>query len=477
MGPAKPASERPVSEVVTRGEEPAQPNQPSNTDEKTFVDTLQEETAAQAPKQDGSKQQTADQTLPSTPLSPSSEATELLLQAQAPAVDVAALDSPAENPIETTPEADLILQPEVPVENNPFLNDTIAPDVLDTPTETPAIEIVTDIPAPGLEIAAQDGSAEPIPATTALAASVESNVADLASVSQAQASSATRSESAPSGTNTKKRAPGLADMKPLNALGQNPGAEAGTPPALKDTVAQTAAADAETGDADVLASEMSNQGKNAPELETPNQSQNRVAQSPDTAMFKAEVTAEKESPAPQIMAAGPAAPKAPTEILMSKPTPEVTIQVPQQRADMAAKQVGLELAKQVKNGDTQFTVRMDPPELGKLDVRLTINKAGEVQANIFVEREATLELLAKDMRALERGLNEAGLKADQNAFNLNLKQDQDEAFKNGNAQVAGNAKDGGDEGDGAEDAVGDVIDGATLAQIQLASGRPLDVRV
>lgn len=167
--------------------------------------------------------------------------------------------------------------------------------------------------------------------------------------------------------------------------------------------------------------------------------------------------------------------KAPSadSIAATKPLPEVMVQVPQQRAEMAAKQVGLELARQAKNGDTHFVIRMDPPELGKLDVRLTINKAGEVQANILVDREATLDLLARDTRGLERSLQDAGLKFDQSALNLGLKQNSDNTDAD---QSLANAQ-GGSSGDGSDDAdsLEEIIDGAALAQIQLASGRPLDV--
>lgn len=167
--------------------------------------------------------------------------------------------------------------------------------------------------------------------------------------------------------------------------------------------------------------------------------------------------------------------KAPaSEQLSTKPLPEVAVQVPQQRADMAAKQVGLELAKQAKNGDTHFIVRMDPPELGKLDVRLTINKAGEIQANILVDRESTLDLLNRDARSLERSLTDAGLKMDQNALNLGLKNQDPKGGDLG--QTASGPQAGGESlatEDGEE--LPQSIDPSALAQMQISSGRPLDV--
>lgn len=191
-----------------------------------------------------------------------------------------------------------------------------------------------------------------------------------------------------------------------------------------------------------------------------------------TASFEKLLAAQTETnPAdPALAITMPKAPSA--DIAAAKPLPEVMVQVPQQRAEMAAKQVGLELARQAKNGDTHFVIRMDPPELGKLDVRLTINKAGEVQASIMVDREATLDLLARDTRGLERSLQDAGLKFDQSALNLGLKNNNDNESGQSMADAGGTASSGADdELDGAEE----IIDGAALAQIQLASGRPLDV--
>lgn len=244
------------------------------------------------------------------------------------------------------------------------------------------------------------------------------------------------------------------DGAPLNA---NP-EQQGEVVALKER-AQTGVQDQE------LAEAKTGKQDNAPKLDA-----SPAAARP--ASFEAALTAQNQALDP---AAALGLSKAPAvDALAAKPLPEVTVQVPQQRADMAAKQMGLELAKQAKNGDTHFIVRMDPPELGKLDVRLTINKAGEVQANILVDRESTLDLLNRDARTLERSLTDAGLKMDQNALNLGLK-NQDP--KGGEMGQTANGPQGSGETSGNED--GDdlppVIDGATLAQMQISSGRPLDV--
>lgn len=192
-----------------------------------------------------------------------------------------------------------------------------------------------------------------------------------------------------------------------------------------------------------------------------------------TASFDQLIAAQSDTQPAENVVSAIAAKAVPNDMVAAKPVPEVLVQVPQQRADMAAKQVGIELGRQVKNGDTQFVIRMDPPELGKLDVRLTINKAGEIQGSIVVEREATLDLLARDVKALERSLADAGLKMDQNAMNFSLKQQNNGSF--GDQLAGGSGVAGGDEQ--AEDDLIDTIDSAALAQMQISSGRPLDVVV
>lgn len=160
-----------------------------------------------------------------------------------------------------------------------------------------------------------------------------------------------------------------------------------------------------------------------------------------------------------------------------KPVPEITIQVPQQRAEVAAKQVGLEISRQALKSETQFAIRMDPPELGRLDVKLTVSKGADVQATILVEREATLELLNRDVKALERALNDAGLKTDQNSLQLSLK---NQGFgQEGGEQNAGGARSGlaanSNEMDDAEAVPDEVI--AAQAMQHPASLRPVDILI
>ncbi|MEO0410681.1 MAG: flagellar hook-length control protein FliK [Pseudomonadota bacterium] len=181
--------------------------------------------------------------------------------------------------------------------------------------------------------------------------------------------------------------------------------------------------------------------------------------------------AERPSMSAPITATAPIAPSADT--LQMKPIPEVTVQIPQQRADVAAKHVGLEISRQAAKSETHFAIRMDPPELGKLDVKLTLTKSAEVQASIVVEREATFDLLSRDMKALEKALQDAGLKTDQNSLQLSLK---NQGFGQGEEGSHGSDGLGRGPSDGGEDGLDDMDDVIAAQALQHpASDRPVDI--
>lgn len=71
--------------------------------------------------------------------------------------------------------------------------------------------------------------------------------------------------------------------------------------------------------------------------------------------------------------------------------------------------IAVEIARSIQNGVSRFEVRLNPPELGRIDVRLEMDGAGNVTARLAVEKSETLDLLQRDQRALEKALADAGL--------------------------------------------------------------------
>lgn len=98
-----------------------------------------------------------------------------------------------------------------------------------------------------------------------------------------------------------------------------------------------------------------------------------------------------------------------------------------QPTQVPAAAIALQMARNLQKGISRFDIRLDPPEMGRIDVRMEIRKDGQVVAHMSVERPETLDLLQRDARALQQALNNAGLQADSDSLNFSLKDGQDDA--------------------------------------------------
>lgn len=85
--------------------------------------------------------------------------------------------------------------------------------------------------------------------------------------------------------------------------------------------------------------------------------------------------------------------------------------------------IAVEIARSIQNGISRFEIRLNPPELGRVDVRIEMDNSGNVVARLAVERSETLDLLQRDQRALERALIDAGLDGGKTDLEFSLRQD------------------------------------------------------
>ena len=103
----------------------------------------------------------------------------------------------------------------------------------------------------------------------------------------------------------------------------------------------------------------------------------------------------------------------------------------------AVEQVVLQLSRGLsKDGSSQMTIQLRPAELGRVDVKLNVASDGKVQGTVTADSPTTLGLLLKDVRGLERALQEAGLRADSGSLQFNLRGDGQTG--GGFGQTAGN---------------------------------------
>jgi flagellar hook-length control protein FliK len=95
--------------------------------------------------------------------------------------------------------------------------------------------------------------------------------------------------------------------------------------------------------------------------------------------------------------------------------------------------LAVSVAARSLGGSKQFDIRLDPPELGRVEVRLSIDASGKTQAHMTADQPQTLELLQKDATNLTRALRDAGLDVSQNGLNFSLKgQSQNGGGQSGN---------------------------------------------
>jgi flagellar hook-length control protein FliK len=87
--------------------------------------------------------------------------------------------------------------------------------------------------------------------------------------------------------------------------------------------------------------------------------------------------------------------------------------------DLNALAIGI--AAKSLSGSKQFDISLDPPELGRVDVRLTVDNAGKAQAHLAADKPETLQMLQRDSSSLERALKDSGVQLSNNGLQFSLK--------------------------------------------------------
>ncbi len=83
--------------------------------------------------------------------------------------------------------------------------------------------------------------------------------------------------------------------------------------------------------------------------------------------------------------------------------------------------IPIAIAARVEAGERHFDIRLDPPDLGRIEVQLSVDSSGRATSHLVVDRADTLDLLRRDAPALERALHSAGLTTDDGALQFSLR--------------------------------------------------------
>jgi len=98
--------------------------------------------------------------------------------------------------------------------------------------------------------------------------------------------------------------------------------------------------------------------------------------------------------------------------------------------------LAIEIASSVQSGKTRFEVRLDPADLGRIDVRIDVDRNGQVTSHLTVEKPETLSMLRQDAPQLQQALNDAGLKTGSGGLQFSLR-DQSSSGQNSNYNQSG----------------------------------------
>ncbi|MBI1210404.1 MAG: hypothetical protein GC190_02995 [Alphaproteobacteria bacterium] len=253
-------------------------------------------------------------------------------------------------------------------------------------TPTPVAQVVAQAAeTPAQPDAAQKPEANPVPQTAAASLGAAAVATLLANPQQTQ-SSTPASAKTPSKPETSKDVPALAK---LDSTGQaNP-----TPPTTDGKLA------ANTHLADAIQHALSNNG-------------NGGAHTGDGG-------ANGNTTTPQLPStASPVAVAVHTSTVDT--TAPVQAPLPQQPVAVPLDTLAVHIARKFESGESRFEIRLDPVELGKLDISMTVADDGRLQAVVRAERPETLDMLQRDARVLENQLRSSGFNVDSGSLNFSL---------------------------------------------------------
>jgi flagellar hook-length control protein FliK len=118
--------------------------------------------------------------------------------------------------------------------------------------------------------------------------------------------------------------------------------------------------------------------------------------------------------------------------------------------------MGVEIARQVSAGRDEVMIRLDPAEMGRVDVRLSFDDKGSLHAAVTADSPAALDMLRRDAGDLGRALSDAGIRADASSFRFDSRSPDSGQFaqqqhqggqQGGDQRGGGRRQQGGDDND------------------------------
>jgi len=396
----------------------------------------------------------SDETPPADPTETTPQAAPVLTVPNAIAVAISAAISSAASPAEAPPVSPLV------VDKNPAplaiaaaaiaattaVAGSVTPgatalagidapanaDPIATPAITDAVRaagVKADTPAAIANTLTSPGAAADVPAATTIA------LATATAVATPVAPKISATSKAPAGS------------KDANAIAVAPAADDGKPqPAATSNAVETTPADiaqpetigdkpkSETAPVDVKTSDLAPPTPaSAPAINPAAYTHSAAGNAGLTAVTAADTSAAAGGTIqPQL-----ASPSVTTTPALA-PIPQFNV-IADSQAAVPLSGLAMEIAASAKSGNSRFEIRLDPADLGRIDVRIDVDRNGQVTSHLTVEKPETLSMLRQDATQLQRALDNAGLSTGNDGLQFSLR-DQSSSGQNDRGQSNPNAQ-------------------------------------
>ena len=86
-----------------------------------------------------------------------------------------------------------------------------------------------------------------------------------------------------------------------------------------------------------------------------------------------------------------------------------------------AEQIKVNITQSAIKGVDKVEIKLNPADLGQLEIKMQIGKDGRLQAHIIASNAETLDLLQKDLSNLKDAFNNAGYQTDDGSFSFSYR--------------------------------------------------------
>jgi len=129
--------------------------------------------------------------------------------------------------------------------------------------------------------------------------------------------------------------------------------------------------------------------------------------------------------------AGAIQPQLPAAVAAAAPAPALNVTAAT-NAPVPLSGLAVEIAASATAGKSHFEIRLDPADLGRIDVRIDVDHNGQVTSHLTVEKPETLSTLRQDAPQLQRALDDAGFKTGDSGLQFSLRDQSSSGQNNGN---------------------------------------------